>query len=90
MSLRRQFDSLDQGSRSTGRTEGIGPALQLRATALGDLGAAGGQSGEEGINMGASCGGGAEAGVGSGATLARVLAVLPEPWLSLCAAHRGP
>jgi hypothetical protein len=63
MSLCRLWDGLDQGSRSMGRIKGIGAALQLRATTVGDLVAARGQPSEEGINMGTDRGGGAKAGV---------------------------
>ena len=64
MFLCRLLESQAQGRGHPVRVEGIGAALQLRAAALDHLGAAGGQPGEEGIDMRAHCGGGAKAGVG--------------------------
>jgi hypothetical protein len=51
MRQRRLLDIVKLGKGSTFRVEDVGPALQLRATALRDLGTAGGQPGEEGIDM---------------------------------------
>ena len=52
MSLRRLLDLIGQKKSSMCRVEGIGAALQLRATTLGDFVSARGEPGEEGINMG--------------------------------------
>jgi hypothetical protein len=45
------LDIVKLGKGSTFRVEDVGSALQLRATALRDLGTAVGQPGEEGIDM---------------------------------------
>jgi hypothetical protein len=64
MNLRRLLYKRKPTAGGTRRVEGISPTLQLRSAALLDLFGAGGESGEEGIDVLTDLGRRAEAGVG--------------------------